>query len=1691
LDNQEKIISLFNYIKELSALKYSIVSDINKQYWTCFLDDIPNDPENISIYYRDRVENDSNDNMVLLEVRKPDFQRCPPPPAIVINWLEPGWDKYSNDVKYKEYLNIDKNTESSLMDADDGEIEYFDDSIDRTKAYAIWIFTRNKWAEKQLVINDTRRFFTRLFQAYTDLERDSETLEFMVGNGLLQDSNSQNINHPVLLKRVKFDFDANNNTIIISDSDSDPELYTLMLQGLQDINYSAVRQLKEDLRENFYHPLDRHDTIDFLKVLTHRLSSESRFIIDKDEKQNREDKFVTRSLPVYFIRKRIDGTLKAIEEIITNIDNTGYIPGHLLDLVGSGIIEVPEDNPERTIDELLAAASGENIDILLSKEANHEQLEIAERIEHYNAVLVQGPPGTGKTHTIANLLGHFLAQGKSVLVTSHTKKALSVLKSKVSEAVQDLCVSILDDTNIDMIRSIDGISDYLSQYTSNMLMTKVNSSERQRKEIIKHLSDIRRKIYTIKNREYTPIVYNGINFSPAKAAEFVSANTEALSYIPGVVTLNHPLPVNTNELHLLYRSNEGLSVEDEVELACDIPSPELLQSPIIFSDDILRENMYENSLNQLEEILFLKFKFDYPNDSVVVERLSKPYVLLKKPNRQALDNLRQHIASFGLIDKWMIQAAVDGKKGGGFRQKWELLIDLIEQTSSHAESIIVSMIGKSITIPDDSNLSQLKSLMHKIAEIFQKKGKLSKIDLLFNKQLEKVLAEAVINGKPIASYEDCIAVIGYIELLEKRKETEILWDENIAKHGSPSFSELGHEPEDACKYRIPNIKRYIDWYENEHTVLLSLIEKAGFDAGIIFDFSDLDTLLSRTEKVLSAVQEKIPHHLKVADIYLNLQEIRHRRVNSALILNEGKRKASNSCVEMIGSICNLDTTRYEENYYKISSLFEKYALQKMRVEILEKIKVVAPGWTAALIARDGIHGETKCPDSIQEAWKWKQFAGIIEEITAEPFEELQKKAAKYSKDLREKTAELASFKAWHHLIKRTEHDIEMRQALMGWKLTVKRIGKGTGKNAPALKKQARALMAKCQTAVPAWIMPVSKAMETLDASKNQFDIVIIDEASQSDLSALAILYMAKKAIIVGDDKQVSPMGIGVEIDRINALREMHIKDKFPNWHLYDVKSSLYDIAGTTYQPLMLREHFRCVPDIIGYSNKLSYDFKIKPLRDASSSTISPSILQFRVLNGQREGKKKINHQEAVAIVSIMIACMEQPEYEKESFGVISLLGEDQVELIRKLIFKRIDPAIIEKRRILWGDASQFQGDERGVIFLSLVDSNQGDGPLRKTGEGADQSIKQRYNVAASRARNQLWVMHSLDYSQDLQNEDLRKDLIEYANDPKAFSQVVEQIEAQSDSPFEENVAKMLVAAGYQITQQWKVGAYRIDMVAQYNGNKIAIECDGEQYHSGEEKIRADMERQTILERLGWKFIRIRGSEYYRDPENTISRVISELKNYGIYQQGTPVMSSNQNDSELFSRVIIRAAQIMDEWEAEEDSGGTDPDEIDIKKQDRIVTTVQPILNCSNPSEKSIGTQSPINPPCSDNVNINENRKSEINEPDQHITESNPPQKHKANKKGSRNSVNSNKFVKIDSSTHSDIVHEGIIHKLEDAGICYIDKREQSGIIWVPFSFEIKDKLEDLVAVSSEYKMGFEPRGSLSTENKPAWRIMMK
>jgi very-short-patch-repair endonuclease len=420
--------------------------------------------------------------------------------------------------------------------------------------------------------------------------------------------------------------------------------------------------------------------------------------------------------------------------------------------------------------------------------------------------------------------------------------------------------------------------------------------------------------------------------------------------------------------------------------------------------------------------------------------------------------------------------------------------------------------------------------------------------------------------------------------------------------------------------------------------------------------------------------------------------------------------------------------------------------------------------------------------------------------------------------------------------------------------------------------------------------------------------------------ALLAITVARKVIIVGDDEQVSPLAIGQKQDYVDHLIKEHL-DGIPTAVLYDGLMSVYDLAKKSFAGVIcLLEHFRCVPSIIQYSNHLSYGGDIKPLREENSSPLKPGVVPFRV-EGQRNDTVDINKTEAMTTASLVVAAIEHTEYRKQTFGVISLLGSDQAFEIEQILRRHIPPDEYQRRRIICGNSAQFQGDERDVMFLSMVWSSEKNTPLRFLG---DKKFRQRFNVAASRACNQMWLVYSLDPSIHLQPNDLRRTLIEHALDPHAKTRDIETLSARTQSPFEREVLGFLVRAGYRVHPQWPVGAYRIDLVVEGGRRRVAIECDGDRFHPAE-KLSEDMARQAILERLGWTFIRIRGSSFFRDRVRTMDSVIQKLEQLGIaLSDGTQLTAQDENS--LVQSITRRAAEIRADWNKIDNSVRTESDE---------------------------------------------------------------------------------------------------------------------------------------------------------------------
>lgn len=669
----EKTTLLFQYIKELGALKAKIAKNIKSQYWHKMLSDIPNHEQYISY---------TPEEDILLTVKKPDMQGCPPTEECFADWLETGWDKFKNDVYIIEKKLVEKVfvEDESIDDEDDGDFDdideagemeelepedefiYFTDDALRVAAFEAWKVQRDAWAEEHRTRYVVLQLFKDLHRLHMMLERDAETLEFVMGNGLLTDKRDPEMRYPVVTKRVELIFHNAKNVISIQHTDKESHLDTILLTGMDDIHYEAIQSLAEKHLAQGHHPFDGEHMPEELKSIAYSISPDSKYMEQGKEAEQTSERIVLANCPLFLVRKRMDGTQKAVEAIIENIAQTEYVPPHLLEIVEGGLRDAEEDEAEEpTLEGKLAAIGGEDIDILLSKEANKEQLEIAQKISKYNAVLVQGPPGTGKTHTISNLLGHFLAEGKSVLVTSHTKKALAVLKEKVTPDMQDLCVALLDDSNADMERSIDGITDMLSKHTVQTLKNNIENAAEERLEVIQQLAKTRRKIHQIKFAEFSPSAYCGESVSPTEMAKFVRDNGAELSYIPGKVMLNTPLPLSQEELRELYQSNGNLSVEEESVLTHGIPNPETILSPVDFSDSMQRLRGWRGNL--AEVLHESSATVEYLPDAAVCFRFPHGQLVCSTADYDAITALKEWLQKLPSSDPWVIRGLTDGKKG--------------------------------------------------------------------------------------------------------------------------------------------------------------------------------------------------------------------------------------------------------------------------------------------------------------------------------------------------------------------------------------------------------------------------------------------------------------------------------------------------------------------------------------------------------------------------------------------------------------------------------------------------------------------------------------------------------------------------------------------------------------------------------------------------------------------------------------------------------------------------------------------------------------------------------------------------------------------------------------------------------------------------------------------------------------------
>ena len=768
------------------------------------------------------------------------------------------------------------------------------------------------------------------------------------------------------------------------------------------------------------------------------------------------------------------------------------------------------------------------------------------------------------------------------------------------------------------------------------------------------------------------------------------------------------------------------------------------------------------------------------------------------------------------------------------------------------------------------------------------------------------------NGREIQTKEELLSVIHLLKTKREKESLKNKWDHLIpSKLGGIDTTKFDKHIDQEIPYRLIKINDVIEKKELLDRVKHTLSE---FDLSI--SSTTYEEIKFKTQgdineynSIKQELEIFISNPLNIAIEEKEISELKSKQKSSLRYL---KKLSSNSdfndSLYSAFKRSDSDCTKYGEYYDKLQKLHSQSQSVSKLKDIISRVSETIPNFAEDLLERKVDEKITSITD-LENTWKASYLDFKLNERNSINPIKIQDRLNGKKDDLERLNSELIQKLSIKHQLSRITP--QQHQALRGFVIAQNKITKsGRGKRDATLRKESRNQMKECRSSVPVWIMPLSKVMDNFTIGEDVFDVLIIDEASQADITNLPIFSIAKKSIVVGDDKQVSPRAAGIPLDGIDELINEHLEG-IPNKSIYDYKASLYDIACSSFgETIRLSEHFRCTPEIIQFCNDLQYQGEIKALRESSDNPTPPSLVPFYVEG--RMDESKINYEEAIKIASIAVAMTKNKKYTNSTIGVISLLGNRQHQYIDELLRRFLSTIDYEKHKILCGKASQFQGDERNIVFLSIVESPVSEGPLRM--KSAIDNIRKEYNVAVSRAKDQLWIMHSMSPERHLQSEDIRFRLLKHAKDPRDLIDKYSNLTVHAESEFEKSIHEVLLREGYHFKPQYKVGAYRIDIVLfSSDEKKIALECDGNRYHHTEEQIRNDLERQSVLERLGYVFIRIRGSDFYRRREKTIKQLYKKLDELEALKGNKNIKNDNIRN-EIDNDLIKEAEEIRKDIE---------------------------------------------------------------------------------------------------------------------------------------------------------------------------------
>ena len=403
------------------------------------------------------------------------------------------------------------------------------------------------------------------------------------------------------------------------------------------------------------------------------------------------------------------------------------------------------------------------------------------------------------------------------------------------------------------------------------------------------------------------------------------------------------------------------------------------------------------------------------------------------------------------------------------------------------------------------------------------------------------------------------------------------------------------------------------------------------------------------------------------------------------------------------------------------------------------------------------------------------------------------------------------------------------------------------------------------SAFPCWCVTTYAISNSLPLKPGLFDVVIIDEASQCDIaSCLPILFRAKKAVIVGDDKQLPHLSFLEKAKEQSFLNQYGIEDRYQLLWRFRT-NSMFDVANYySTTPTLLDEHFRSPKPIIEFSNREFYGGRIKVMRPYFE-TVSPVEL-VEVKEAKVDIDVTRNQAECEAVIKKVQDIIYENEKNKDekpvSIGIISPF-RGQVELIKKAVLRVFSQETIAAHEIEVGTAHTFQGDERDVMLMSWA--------IATNSHSQSLMFLQKpnlFNVAITRARKRLINFISKPVNE--LPEGLLRDYLEFV---LSQDKIIASRKNIFKNLFEKEVFEHL--QNEFTTHELCAGVEFAGICADIMiDGKLIVEIDGV-----EDEFLANVnetKKQALMERLGYEVVHVTKREWGLSKDAALDRIRSSL-----------------------------------------------------------------------------------------------------------------------------------------------------------------------------------------------------------------------